>query len=117
MILQILTNAFRQKSKVVLADGTETSDAPDVTPPRFIEAVKGIIRNFGNVGESEVGYLVFRGGMQKTKDIPKNLPGNYCVACIYALRGAGVRSLASASLPSFFFRRHEPPNSWLVGCW
>eukprot|EP00752_Nemacystus_decipiens_P017738 g15905.t1 len=52
----ILTKAFRQKAKVVLTDGTETSDAPDVTPPKFIEAVKGIIRNFGNVGESELGF-------------------------------------------------------------
>eukprot|EP00903_Cladosiphon_okamuranus_P011527 g10854.t1 len=54
--IAILTNAFRQKAKVVLTDGTETSDAPDVTPPKFIEAVKGIIRNFGNVGESELGF-------------------------------------------------------------
>ncbi|CAN0141385.1 unnamed protein product, partial [Hapterophycus canaliculatus] len=46
---QILTKAFRQRAKVVLADGTETSDAPEVTPPKFIEAVKAIIRNFGNV--------------------------------------------------------------------
>ncbi|CAN0139037.1 unnamed protein product [Pylaiella littoralis] len=58
--IAILNKAFRQRAKVVIADGTaegtETSDAPDVTPPRFIEAVKGIIRNFGNVGESELGF-------------------------------------------------------------
>ncbi|CAN0104027.1 unnamed protein product, partial [Ectocarpus fasciculatus] len=52
----ILTKAFRQRAKVVLADGSETSEAPDVAPPKFIEAVKSIIRNFGNVGESELGF-------------------------------------------------------------
>ncbi|CBJ31091.1 conserved unknown protein [Ectocarpus siliculosus] len=54
--LNILTKAFRQRAKVVLADGSETSEAPDVAPPKFIETVKGIIRNFGNVGESELGF-------------------------------------------------------------
>lgn len=54
--LGLLTKAFRQRAKVVLADGTETSDAPDVTPPKFIEVVKSVIRNFGNVGEAELGF-------------------------------------------------------------
>eukprot|EP00904_Undaria_pinnatifida_P013549 jgi/Undpi1/9324/HiC_scaffold_26.g11782.m1 len=54
--LAILNKAFRQRAKVVLADGSETSDAPDVTPPKFIEVVKSVIRNFGNVGEAEVGF-------------------------------------------------------------
>ncbi|CAM9504245.1 unnamed protein product [Ascophyllum nodosum] len=54
--LQILGQAFRQRAKVVLADGSETSEAPEVTPPKFIEVVKGVIRNFGNVGEAETGF-------------------------------------------------------------
>lgn len=37
-----------------MADGTETSDEPEVTPPKFIDVVKKVIQNFGNVGESEV---------------------------------------------------------------
>ena len=55
-LFQILNKAFRQRAKVVLADGSETSDAPDVTPPKFIEVVKSVIRNFGNVGEAEVRF-------------------------------------------------------------
>ncbi|CAM9849825.1 unnamed protein product, partial [Sphacelaria rigidula] len=52
--LKVLGKAFRQRAKVVLADGKETEEAPEVTPPKFIEVVKAVIRNFGNMGEAEV---------------------------------------------------------------
>lgn len=51
---QYLLQAFRQRGKVLMADGSETDSAPEVTPPKFIEMVKSVIRNFGNVGEAEV---------------------------------------------------------------
>lgn len=54
---QILGKVFRRRAKVVLADGTETPEAPEVTPPMFIEVVKKVIQNFGNMGESEVCVL------------------------------------------------------------
>ncbi|CAM9422076.1 unnamed protein product, partial [Choristocarpus tenellus] len=52
----LLNSAFRQKAKVALPGGEETSDKPDVEPPQFLEVVRSLMSNFGNIGESEVGF-------------------------------------------------------------
>ncbi|CAM9143277.1 unnamed protein product [Discosporangium mesarthrocarpum] len=54
--LKILNEAFRQRAKVAMADGSESNTKPEVEPPQFLEVVRTLLSKFGNVGESEVQF-------------------------------------------------------------
>lgn len=46
---EILNEAFRPKATALAADGTKTDVQPDVPPPDFIEELRQLIKNFGNI--------------------------------------------------------------------
>jgi hypothetical protein len=46
---EVLNEAFRPKATTLTADGTKTEAQPDVPPPGFIEELRQLIKNFGNI--------------------------------------------------------------------
>ncbi|CAM9090220.1 unnamed protein product [Phaeothamnion confervicola] len=52
----MLKDAFRPRAKLVLAGGKETSEEPEVTPPRFIAVVRNLLLNFGNANSADPSF-------------------------------------------------------------
>lgn len=46
---EILHDAFRPKASALTAEGAKTGAMPDVPPPDFIEELRQLIKNFGNI--------------------------------------------------------------------
>ncbi len=51
----VLNDAFRPKATTLTADGAKTGAAPDVPPPEFIEELRQLIKNFGNIDTNAFG--------------------------------------------------------------
>lgn len=48
---EILHEAFRPKATTLMADGAKNEAAPDVPPPDFIDELRQLIKNFGNINQ------------------------------------------------------------------
>ncbi|CAM9144394.1 unnamed protein product [Chrysoparadoxa australica] len=53
---ELLKEAFRPRAKLMLSEGQETSEEPNVLPPAFLNAIKQLKLNFGNIGEVDPAF-------------------------------------------------------------
>jgi len=71
---EVLHDAFRPKATTLTAEGAKTEAMPDVPPPDFIEELRQLIKNFGNIETNDFGAML-RALVEEAEEVSTGIYG------------------------------------------